>query len=347
MDLTWTLEHLPLRVPLRISRASVAVKEAVVVALEHDVLVGFGEATATSYYRQSVDSIVETLAMLRRLLIGLRDPFDALAELDGWAEQLADQPVTVAALDAAVHDWIGKRLELPMWRYLGLRPGGVRQTAFTVGIDAPDAAAAAARGVAENGCTILKLKVGLPSADDERDLVAAVRRAAPTATLYLDANGGWPVDDAERRIDALLPFAPALIEQPIAPGQPECLRRMRGHVPIIADEDARTPCDVPRLWGAVDGINVKLAKCGGVRQALAMVHAARAAGMQVMLGCVVSSSLGLAPSVMLAPLADYLDLDGHLLLANDPWTGLGDSVALLPSEASGLGVQRRHIDLKE
>jgi L-alanine-DL-glutamate epimerase-like enolase superfamily enzyme len=183
----------------------------------------------------------------------------------------------------------------------------------------------------------------LPLLEQDRDLVSAVRAAAPTATLYLDANGGWPPDEAPARLAALLPFQPALIEQPIAPGQLEALRRLHdvAAVPVIADEDACTARDVPRLWGAVDGVNVKLSKCGGLRQAMVMIHTARAAGLQVMLGCVVSSSLGLAPSVHLAPLADYLDLDGHLLLADDPWAGLGKDIALCSSSLPGFGVVRR------
>jgi L-alanine-DL-glutamate epimerase-like enolase superfamily enzyme len=343
MHLTWSVERFALRVPFRISRASISDKELVVVALEHDGLVGYGEAAATAYYSQEMPAIEATLSSIATLLAEWVTPFDLLCGLDGLNKRFADQPVTLAALDAAAHDWIGKRLDLPVWRFLGTGPTRHRSTALTLGIAEPDEAAAAARLAVERGAEILKLKVGLPSLDQDRDLVAAVRAAAPAATLYLDANGGWPADAAAARIAALLPFQPALIEQPIPPGQVDALRRLHATtpVPIIADEDACTARDIPRLWGAVDGVNVKLSKCGGLRQAVAMIHTARAAGLRVMLGCVVSSSLGLAPSVHLAPLADYLDLDGHLLLGEDPWAGLGDGVALSSSTLPGLGVVRR------
>ncbi len=188
---------------------------------------------------------------------------------------------------------------------------------------------------------MLKLTVGLPAVAEDVRLVSAVRAAAPEAALYLDANGGWPIEAARERVEAVVAFQPVLIEQPLPPGHLAELRKLQDQcgVPIFADEDGLTARDVPRLWGVVRGVNVKLAKCGGIRQAVAMVHAARAAGLQVMLGCVVSSSLGLAPSVHLAGLADYLDLDGHLLLEHDPWAGLGTETRLVLSGEPGLGVR--------
>jgi L-alanine-DL-glutamate epimerase-like enolase superfamily enzyme len=346
MHLSWSVERLALKVPFRISRASISDKEVVVVTLAHGGIVGFGEAAATTYYAQQLPAIEATLTTFAATVADWATPFDLLSGLNGLNERFADQPVTLAALDAAVHDWIGKRLDMPVWQYLGLGPTRSRRTALSLGIAEPAEAAAAARHAVERGVKILKLKVGLPSLEQDRALVAAVRAAAPTATLYLDVNGGWQPDEAPSRVAALLPFEPALIEQPIPPGQVDALRRLHemATVPIVADEDACTARDLPRLWGAVDGVNVKLSKCGGLRQALAMIHTARAAGLRVMLGCVVSSSLGLAPSVHLAPLADYLDLDGHLLLDADPWAGLGDGVELCASNLPGLGVARRSTD---
>jgi L-alanine-DL-glutamate epimerase-like enolase superfamily enzyme len=340
MQLTWSVDRLGLRTPLRISRGATSFKDLVVLELEHDGLVGYGEAAATRYYRQPLDSLLAGLAELRSELSDLADPFAGLAWLDDLAMRRPDQPVLLAALDAAMHDWIGKQVWQPVHRLLGL-PGGPFQTAFTLSISSPSEAAAAARVACSLGRRVLKLKVGLPTVEEDRALVAAVREAAPDASLYLDANGGWPPDEAPRRLAAVAAFRPALLEQPLAAGHLEELRAMRStsDVPIFADEDALTAADVPRLWGVVDGINVKLTKCGGIRPALAMIHAARAAHLQVMLGCVVSSSLGMAPSVHLAGLADYLDLDGHLLLEHDPWEGLGSDTQLRLGGGPGLGIR--------
>lgn len=320
-------------------------RDAVLVELHHGGQTGYGEAVASAYYRQDAAAITRTLGEIAPLAADLRDPFELLGLLDKLNEERPEQAGTLAALDAAAHDWIGKTLGLPVHRFLGLDPHRLRPTAVTLGITRPEAAASAARHAVARGYPILKLKVGLPDAAEERALVAAVRNAAPEAALYLDANGGWSPEEAAARIEHLLPFAPVLVEQPIAAGQPAQLARVSAQsaLPIIADEDVLRPGDVPGLWGVVAGINIKLNKCGGIRQALRMAHAARAAGMQVMLGCMVSSSLGIAPAAQIAPLADYLDLDGHLLLRHDPWTGLGGAGGRLElAGGSGLGVIRRN-----
>ncbi len=344
MELSWSVERLELRQPLRISRGSMSGRDAVVVELRHGGLVGYGEAVASAYYRQDAPAITHALAEIAPLAAALRDPFELLGLLDEQNGCRPEQSGALAALDAAAHDWIGKTLGLPVHRFLGLDPRRLRPTALTLGITDPDSAAAAAREAVARGFPILKLKVGLPDVENERALVAAVRAAAPEAVLYLDANGGWTPDEAPERIERLLPFGPALVEQPIAAGQIERLAEVsaRSALPVIADEDAVLPADVPRLWGAAAGVNIKLNKCGGIRQALRMAHAARAAGMQIMLGCMASSSLGIAPAAQIAPLADYLDLDGHLLLRRDPWAGLGGAGGHLELDGSaGLGVARR------
>ncbi len=343
MELSWQIERLPLRAPLRIARSTTSVKDAVVVRIAHGGVIGHGEVVATSYYDQDVWSIVGTLSELTHVIGRMEDPFELRSRLDGLIERYTAQPATLAALDAAVHDWVGRRLGLPLFRLLGLDASHIQPTALTLGITSPGQAEAAARAMARQGYPVLKLKVGLPSLADEHALVGAVRAGAPDAALYLDANGGWSPDAALERIAALLEFRPTLVEQPIAPGQLDALAKISAQspVPIVADEDALTAADVMRLRTAVHGVNIKLPKCGGIGRALAMIDAARAAGLQVMLGCMVASSLGLAPAVHLAPLADYLDLDGHLLLEHDPWTGIGGERGRLRLDGGpGLGVHR-------
>ncbi|MEV0358758.1 enolase C-terminal domain-like protein [Nocardia sp. NPDC050697] len=203
------------------------------------------------------------------------------------------------------------------------RPGGGRPTgtfapvptARTIGIGAPLEAAGQAKRLWESGFRVLKVKAGDP-ADVER--LAAVRTAAPDATVIADANGGWTAERAVRTLNHLPWLAAA--EQPVPPGTPETLAWVseRSPVPVIADEDAATVADIQALAGAVAGVNVKLAECGGLEPARAMIAAAERSGLEIMLGCLVASSLGIAPAVHLTPRARWADLDGHLLLAADP-----------------------------
>jgi L-alanine-DL-glutamate epimerase-like enolase superfamily enzyme len=341
--LTWRIEERVLARPFRISRATMDRRQAIVVAFEHDGLAGHGEVVTSAYYDQSLRRIEDSLRDVAGRTGVAADPFAMLAVVDELIEASPARAWSVAAVDAAVHDWIGRRLELPLHRVLGLPTGEDPRTALSIGIADPDEVGRAAAEAARCGFTVLKLKVGLSGPDQEREMVGAARRAAPAATILLDANGGWSAEEAVSRLQGLAPFGPALVEQPIPPGRPDLLARVaeRSPVPVFADEDAVGPPDVARLWGAVHGINVKPQRCGGVRQALRMIHAARAGGLRVMLGCHVASGLGIAPAAHLAGAADHLDLDGHLLLADDPWRGLDGGGGRLLLGGPGLGVRRR------
>ncbi|WP_037710582.1 enolase C-terminal domain-like protein, partial [Streptomyces griseus] len=217
-------------------------------------------------------------------------------------------------------------------------------TARTLGIAPPARAAAEATRLAAAGFTVLKVKAGSPDPADDLARVAAVRDAAPGAELLLDPNGAW----TEALSHSLLPRFAALgvtaVEQPVPPGRPDALARVAAAspVPVIADEDAVTVEDALALAGRVHGVNVKLAKCGGVRAALRVHAALRGSGTDLMLGCLTASSLGLAPAVHLADRARWTDLDGHLLLADDPWTGIGGTDGTVrPADRPGLGVRPR------
>ena len=172
------------------------------------------------------------------------------------------------------------------------------------------------------GYPILKLKVGSPH---DAEMLGVVREEAPEKLIRVDANTAWTAKQALAALPMLQEFGVELLEQPVAAADIDGLRllRRRSSIPIVADESCVTLGDIPRLVGAVDGVNLKLAKCGGLREAMRMIHASRAHGLQVMLGCMVESTLGIAAAVQLAPLVDYLDIDGAALLANDPFTGPG------------------------
>ncbi len=343
MKLAWKRITVRTRHPFRIARPGSSVTgegtrvERIIVSIEHGGIVGLGEAAPSPYYHQSLDTVEQTLAQAHTALGD--DPGDIDAIVDRLLERFDDQRATVAAIDAALHDWLGKSRGRPVWRILGLDPSKTPPTSLTIGLHAPDRLADLVAEAGEFG--ILKLKVGT---DHDEQTLTTVRDLAPHKRIRVDANGGWPPEDAPERIRQLLRFDLELIEQPIAAGQYEALRRVRemSPLPIIADEDSVRPGDVEKLVRVVDGINVKLSKCGGIREALRMITSARTHGLKVMLGCMVETTLGVAAAAHLASLADFVDLDGHLLLADDPFTGLElrDGI-VCPGDRSGLGVRAK------
>jgi len=312
-----------------ISRSSQDIAQVVEVVVRHDGRSGFGEAAPIDRYDQTADS---SLAWLEE--VSLADDPWALEEIE--ASLPPGEHAARAALDAALHDLQGKLAGIPTYKLLGLRRAGP-PTSWTVWLGDPDDMARRAEAAERRGFRRLKLKLG---GGDGLDLerVRAVR-AATTLPLQADVNEYWTLDEALE----LLPRMPLeYCEQPLPagdPGGPE-LRR-RSPIPIYVDEDCHTLADVAPCAERAHGINVKLAKSGGIREAVRMVHAARALGLGAMLGCMVESGLGIAAGAAVASLFDHVDLDGNLLIAHDPWPGVAfvDGVQL-PSTEQGLGVRR-------
>ena len=335
MRLVWSTRELELREPFRISRSVMVGRRSVELTLEHDGRLGHGEVVTSEYFRLDVDGITDALATWQRVVEATEEParlLDALPE---------GPPGVRAAADAAVHDLLGKLAGAPVHTLLGGPEWTPVSTAYTIGLCSPDDAALRAGALAHKGFSVLKVKAG-----DEHDFARlnAVRAAAPQARLLLDPNGAWTPEHTARFLERTADLRLDAVEQPIPPGTPDRLAWIgaRSPVPLIADEDAGTVHDVRGLVGAVDGVNVKLAKCGGLRAAGEIIAVARAAGMDVMLGCLVASSLGIAPAVQLTPHARWVDLDGHLLLRRDPWVGLGgEGGTLRLGGRPGLGVVRR------
>jgi L-alanine-DL-glutamate epimerase-like enolase superfamily enzyme len=298
------------------------------VELEHDGLVGRGEA-APVYYRG------ETTASASAYLSSLDLPDDPFALEDTLAGPAGDAAGR-SALDAALHDWVGRRLALPVWRLLGLsRRAPV--TSYTLGLDSVDGTRSRARRAAR--FRALKVKVG--GADDLPRLLAV--RAETSAPLRVDANEGWTLETARELVPELVELGVELIEQPFPAADLEsfrALREVQPLPPVIVDEGCQDLGDVAPVAGYANGINIKLAKAGGLREAMRMIHAARALGLSVMIGCMVESQLGVAPAAAIASLADWVDLDGHLLLADEPFRGLQlEDGRVLPSDGPGLGVE--------
>jgi len=340
VKLTWHRRQLHLRHPFniaRVNRSAETRKEVLLVRIEHESRVGWGEAAPIQYYHQSLDSAEAALARAAGLLG--TSPFRLEEIHERLWKEIPDQSAAIAAVDGALHDLIGKLLGIPVWRMFGLSPERVPLTSFTIGIDDMDTIARKVREAEEY--PILKIKVGTP---DDETLLRTVRAAAPDKVLRVDANCGWTPENAIDRMRMVAGGRVEFIEQPIPAGNLEAVAVLRNAsvAPLFADEDSVGEADVVRCAGKYDGINIKLSKCGGIRPALRMIHAARALGLKIMLGCMVETSVGIAAAAQIAPLVDYVDLDGHLLLADDPFEGIGGARGILTlNDDPGLGIRER------
>ncbi|MGW8377107.1 dipeptide epimerase [Streptomyces sp. ODS28] len=348
--------RLRLSEPLRISRSTMDAREAVWLTVEHGGLSGHGEAVTSGYYGLDAQRLGRLLGTACSALARFPDPESALGvlragepdagaldggELDGVRGEDVPPAVT-AAVESALLDLAGKRAGEPVHRMLGAAEPPCAPTARTIGITGTAHVAAFAERLVRDGFSVLKLKAGAPDPEDDLARVRAVRERAPHARLLLDPNGAWSPGEARRLLPRYAELGVSAVEQPVPPGDPEGLARLAAAspLPVIADEDAVDLEDVRRLAGRVQGVNVKLAKCGGVYAALRIAELAEGSGTGLMLGCLTASSLGLAPAVHLAHLAEWADLDGHLLLAHDPWEGIGgtDGTVRVSGDA-GLGVR--------
>ena len=332
MRVTAWIEGLPLAEPFVIARETTETARVVWLELEHDGITGYGEAAPIERYDESPES---ALAYLEEVEDSLGDDPFALEEV--LARLPRREYAARAAVDAALHDLCGKIAGLPVWRLLGLPRNGP-PTSWTIGIGDPDETARKAEQASDfEG---LKLKLGgRDGLDVER--VAAVRRVWP-GPIRVDVNEGW-ADDAEA-LDALPHLAELGVEyceQPLPADAMSAELKKRSPIPIYVDENCHTLDDVEGCARIAHGINVKLAKSGGIREAVRMVHASRALGLGTMLGCMVESGLGIAAGASIASLFDHVDLDGNILIRDDPWPGveLVEGVQL-PSESPGLGVQQ-------
>jgi L-alanine-DL-glutamate epimerase-like enolase superfamily enzyme len=324
-----------------ISRGSQDLADVVHVEVECDGERGFGEAAPVDRYGETAAS-AEAFVEQHAALLG-DDPF-ALDHVEARLAQLPGEQAAKAALGAALYDLQGKLVGLPVWRLLGLRQAGP-PTSYTVVLAAPDEMA---RKAGRDAARFQRLKLKLGGGDGlDVDRVRAVR-AQTELPLQVDANEGWTLDEALETLPILAELGVEYCEQPLPAGHAEGARlKERSPLPIYVDEDCHTLGDVAACAERAHGINIKLAKSGGIREAVRMVHAARALGLGVMLGCMLESGLGIAAAAQIASLCDHVDLDGNLLLRHDPWPGVRfEDGRQLPSSAPGLGVQRDAAELR-
>ncbi len=320
---------LPLVHTFTIARSSETFARSVVFRLQYGGIEGLGESAPSERYDESTATV---RAFFAEHALAASDPYALDTLLAGIP------PAARCGLDIALHDTIGKDLDRPLWRLLGLDPARTPVTSFTVGIDTPEKMLAKLDEIREH--PIVKVKLGFA---DDVDVLEAMR-ARYTGTLRVDANEAWTPEESVRKLEMLAKLDIEFCEQPIPAGSPERLRfiRERSRVPIVTDEDSKDARDLLALAGCVDGINVKLVKCGGIRGALEMIHTARALGLKIMLGCMVESAILTTAAAQLSPLVDWADLDGPFLTARDPFAGITyDRGKIVLPEGPGLGVVER------
>ncbi len=334
MELEARIATLRLAETFVISRSATDEAEVVFVEVQHDGVSGFGEAAPIERYDESAAS---ALAFAREAAEVLGDDPFALEEIESRLRERAGEQAAKAAIDAALHDLCGKLVGLPVWRLLGLRRHGP-PTSWTIWLGDPDDMARRAEKV-RGRFGRLKLKLGgRDGLDAER--VRAVRGVSDVP-LQVDVNEAWSLREAIECLPQLAALGVEYCEQPLPagdPGGPELKRA--SPLPIYVDEDCHTLDDVAACAERAHGLTVKLAKSGGIREAIRMAHAGRALGLGLMLGCMNESGLAVAAGAAVASLFDHVDLDGNLLLSEDPWPGveLVDGVQL-PSNDPGLGVR--------
>jgi L-alanine-DL-glutamate epimerase-like enolase superfamily enzyme len=317
-----------------ISRGASDEADVVVVEIAHDGVTGYGEATPIERYEESAESALAFVEEAASLLGD--DPF-ALEAIEARLRERPGEQAAKASIDAALHDLIGKLVGLPVWKLLGLERAGP-PTSWTIWLGDPDDMARRAEKV-RGRFKRLKLKLGGGDGlDVER--VRAVRGVSEVP-LQVDVNEYWSLDEALEALPQLQELGVEYCEQPLPAGDPDGpeLKR-RSPLPIYVDEDCHTLGDVPACAERAHGLTVKLAKSGGIREAVRIAHAGRALGLGLMLGCMNESGLAVSAGAQVASLFDHVDLDGNLLLADDPWPGveLVDGVQL-PPDAPGLGVR--------
>ncbi|MGH7567821.1 MAG: dipeptide epimerase [Gemmatimonadales bacterium] len=301
-----------------------------------DGLEGWGEADPSAYYGETADTVLDALRRLEPHLP--EDPFALEAAEARFSQVVPKNGAARAALSAALHDLVGKRLGQPLYRLWGLDPRKAPVSSFTIGLDTPERLRA--KVLEAEAYPILKIKLGT---ERDEEILRTIRDATDKP-IRVDANAGWTVTRARQMLPVLRDYGVELLEQPLPPEDLDGIAAVRreADMPVVVDESCLVAADIPRVAAAADGINIKLAKCGSLREALRMIATARAHGMLVMVGCMIESSLGITAAAHFTPLVDAADLDGAALTANDPFTGatIDAGQIRLPDEP-GLGVRRR------
>ncbi|MBP6670428.1 MAG: dipeptide epimerase [Gemmatimonadales bacterium] len=329
--------NLRTRHPFIISRGGQSDYRTIWVRLvDHDGVEGWGEAAPARIYGESTETVLASLQNYAEHLAA--SPFHLEDIERQWETQMRLNPAARCALSAALHDLMGKKLGVPVYQLWGLNPAKAPRSTFTIGIDTAEKLRQKVLEAEEY--PILKIKLGT---DRDVEILKTIRDLT-AKELRVDANTGWNTKQAIRMLPVLEEFGVTVLEQPLPADDLDGLAEVTRHsrIPVIADESCLVAADIPRLVGKVDGINIKLAKCGSLREALRMIAIARAHHLMVMVGCMIESSIAITAAAHFTPLVDIVDLDGAALLANDPFQGatIAGGQVRLPT-GPGLGLSRR------
>jgi len=342
LDAEFERVSLPLEDAFTISRGTQTAAENVIVRVTDDAgMTGIGGAAPSTHYGETADTVAAVMPDLLGAVERVGDPH-AVHEIEAELRAVVNgNPAARCAVSVAVHDLAAKRLGVPLYRLWGLDPSDAPETSFTIGLDETDRVREKAADAVAAGHDVLKIKLGT---DRDRDLVDAVREAAPDARLRVDANEAWTPKEAVAKSAWLADRDVEFVEQPVSADDPEGLRYVyeRAELPIAADESCVTAADVPAIADRCDVANLKLMKAGSLPEARRVIAAARAHGLEVMCGCMIESNASIAAAAQLAPLLDYADLDGSLLLAEDPYEGvdLADGeIRLAEQDRAGTGAR--------
>ncbi|MFP9190219.1 dipeptide epimerase [Natrialbaceae archaeon A-CW1-1] len=332
---------MPLEFPFTIARGTATEAENVIVTIEDDAgNVGIGGAGPSAHYGETAATVEAVLPDLLAVVEDVGDPHQLGLIERRMRETIERNPSARCAVSIALHDLVTKRLEVPLYRYWGLDPSETVESSYTIGIDDTETMREKTELALERGYGTLKVKLGT---DRDIEIIETIRDVAPDVRLYVDANEAWTPREAVRKIEGLASYELEFVEQPVPAEDPEGLKYVyeRAALPIAADESCITVEDVPQIANRCDVANLKLMKCGGLREAMRIIHTARAHGLQVMCGCMSESNASIAAACHLAPLLDYADLDGSLLLAEDPYDGVplpGGEIDIASLEGTGTGV---------
>lgn len=335
------------RFPLTISRGTTTENTNIWVRLVLEGIEGWGEASPFSIIQETkkdIDKILQELAQIAPHLKKLH-PLER-QKIEKLLLENNISSATRAAIDMALYDWLGKQADLPFWKVLGLDKGSIVPTSVTVGINTPEGAKQRVRDwMGLMDVQLIKIKLGSSEGiAADKNMLLGVKEEAPNIPLMVDANGGWSLENALKMSQWLADQGVIYIEQPLAVTQDKDLSLLyqRSPLPIFVDESCFRSEDIPRLASCVHGINIKIMKAGGISEVLRMIHIAKACGLQVMFGCYSDSSLSNTAMCQLSPLVDYLDLDSHLNLIDDPFIGAKlEKGKLLPNDLPGLGVTQK------
>lgn len=329
--------------PFGISYGTTHAYQNILVKVEYGGLIGLGEAAPANYHAESVETVRACLEKWQSEdLIG-NDPFAIKVVSQKLNQSLAGNYSAKAAIEMAMHDLCGKISGQPTYKTLGLSAMKLPITDFTIGLDSLATMTEKTKKAVASGYQVLKVKQGT---DYDKDIVKTVRKACGDIPIRVDANGAWTPKRAIEMSKFLYDYGVQFIEQPLPKfALPADFKLVKENspLPIFADESICQSADVAKYAGCIDGVVVKLAKTGGITEALAVIQTARAHGLAVMFGCMIESSIGVSAAASLASLVDYIDLDGALLLADDPYQGayFQKGGQLVLSDLPGLGVEVR------